>query len=242
MLGRAIVAQPKPAVSNSVSSVGRALCSMLSRSRSRPIAVEVCSVQSCGLADLFESERGAVRAAVQTRVRDFAAGRSSARKALRHFVDATFEIPVGPGREPCWPSGFVGSISHSGGIAAAAVAPSSSVGSLGIDIECGSPLPTALRDVVSHPLDYGRATHSASNATGRDLKRLFCCKEALFKYQFPLTKRFLDFNEVSVVFDRAAQTFEATTPLLGELSLIKGHYREIGTFIVAAIHGPLMKC
>ncbi|GIR37699.1 MAG: hypothetical protein CM15mP49_30840 [Actinomycetota bacterium] len=49
-------------------------------------------------------------------------------------------IPIGNKGEPIWPSGVVGSITHSRGYAAAAVAKQSDVHSLGLDAEIDEPL------------------------------------------------------------------------------------------------------
>ena len=75
--------------------------------------------------------------AVPTRQREFLAGRFCAREALREIApqraDAT--LAIGENRAPIWPDGTVGSITHTGGIAAAAVARTSDARAIGLDVE-----------------------------------------------------------------------------------------------------------
>src|SRR5438067_555135 len=77
----------------------------------------------------------ALASAVHKRRVEFAAGRWCAREALRVCAADLAEsvIEIGAQREPCWPAGVVGSIAHTNGYAAAAVARSADVIGLGID-------------------------------------------------------------------------------------------------------------
>ena len=67
-------------------------------------------------------ERAAVAGAVASRQREFAGGRTCARRALLRLGHAAQPIPVGACRAPVWPHGVVGSITHCSSFAAAAVA------------------------------------------------------------------------------------------------------------------------
>lgn len=51
--------------------------------------------------------------AAPKRLGEFLAGRLAAREALRPFNLAEHPVAIGNAREPCWPAGFEGSISHS---------------------------------------------------------------------------------------------------------------------------------
>ena len=84
---------------------------------------------------LWPEEAAAVQHAVEKRRREFAVGRMLARAALAAIGDPPSAIPTGNHREPVWPAGIVGSITHCAGYCAAAVARDAMVVALGIDAE-----------------------------------------------------------------------------------------------------------
>src|ERR1700716_1803425 len=63
-----------------------------------------------------------LRHAVPNRQREFLAGRLCAAQALRCLGADSTHVGMAGDRAPVWPDGVVGSITHSGGFAAAAVA------------------------------------------------------------------------------------------------------------------------
>jgi len=60
--------------------------------------------------------------AVPKRVREFAAGRLCARRALAEFGIVDFAVEVADDRQPVWPASMVGSITHTAGFCAAVAA------------------------------------------------------------------------------------------------------------------------
>lgn len=140
--------------------------------------------------------------ALPVRRRDFCLGRTAAHRALRALGHPVVPIPIGPGRAPLWPPGVVGSISHAGGSAVAAVARGGAgdargpgdlrgVAALGLDLE------------VIRPLEAGVASLIADTAErawiGGDAARLillFSAKESIFKALYPLHGAFFDFDAV----------------------------------------------
>ncbi|RZA00750.1 MAG: 4'-phosphopantetheinyl transferase superfamily protein [Sphingobacteriaceae bacterium] len=132
------------------------------------------------------------------RLKDFSTGRYCARKALAHIGLENADILVGDEKQPLWPAGYVGSISHSGKLIGAVAAKSSQVKSIGLDIETiGKIKPEMWR------LLYTKAeTEFLKSFTGEELAYyttlLFSFKEAFYKLQYPLTKTFLDFTDVEI--------------------------------------------
>jgi 4'-phosphopantetheinyl transferase EntD len=76
-----------------------------------------------------------VAVAAPTRQRDFALGRFCAHAALVQMGRDEPEISIGTAGAPVWPMGIVGSITHTGGYAAALVAPQGRFQAIGIDSE-----------------------------------------------------------------------------------------------------------
>ena len=117
-----------------------------------------------------------------------------------------------------WPAGYVGSIAHAEGMAAAAVGLGTEFESIGMDLE-GRGRVTA--DVFSM-LFVARELEWLAGQRGPNADAwptvLFCAKEAFYKYQYPLTGWFVDFKEVMVTVDIEANAFrvEWVSGRLGE--------------------------
>jgi 4'-phosphopantetheinyl transferase EntD len=86
------------------------------------------------LAPHAEEEIFVARAAPKRR-RDFVLGRACARAALAGLEHGDAVIGQGEGGAPLWPAGIVGSITHTGGYAAALVAEARLFSGVGVDAE-----------------------------------------------------------------------------------------------------------
>jgi 4'-phosphopantetheinyl transferase EntD len=105
-------------------------------------------------------------------------------------------MPRKHGAAPEWPPGWTGSLSHSDRYAAAAVARRGDIAGIGIDIEPADPLPGEIRDAVIVQSEFGPF------ATVEFADRIvFCAKEASYKAVYPLDRRFLEFDGMSVNLD-----------------------------------------
>src|SRR2546423_6154826 len=122
-------------------------------------------------APLLGPEASAVASAVPSRQREFATGRAVARQALAALGVAPVPLARGPGGEPGWPAGVVGSITHCAGYRGAAVAPATRAASVGIDAEPDAPLPDGVLDLVSLPAE--RAALSTWSGLSSDRLLLF---------------------------------------------------------------------
>ena len=172
-----------------------------------PEAVAVASTRGDLPAELSAAEQAAVERAVATRRREFATGRACAQTALRRLGVAPVAVPAGERGEPVWPAGVVGSITHCSGYRACAVARADEVLAVGIDAEVHEPLPAGVLEQVA----FGRErAMAAGRAAGVHLDRLlFSAKEAVYKVWFPLTRRWLGFEDVELAVDAQAGGFRA---------------------------------
>jgi len=136
--------------------------------------------------------------AVPSRVLGFRLGRLSAHRALRQLGRDDGPILSGTSREPLWPPGIAGSISHAGSIAVALVAPSDRTGGVGIDIEERRPAPELAAQV---PRSEERDWIQDSPAERHDelVLALFSAKESIFKAFYPRVGRFFGFEAASLV-------------------------------------------
>ncbi len=84
---------------------------------------------------LHPAEQALVANAGERRRRDFALGRTCARAALAQAGSADAVIARDGDGKPVWPEGFVGSITHTHGYAAALAARAADFAALGVDAE-----------------------------------------------------------------------------------------------------------
>jgi 4'-phosphopantetheinyl transferase EntD len=147
---------------------------------------------------LFPEESAIIRNAAEKRRRDFRAGRACARLALAALGVHGTAIPSGPRREPLWPPGIVGSITHCPGYVAAAVTLREHLLALGIDAEERGAAGSDLEPFICTPAELDRY---------RDLEYphwrtlVFSAKESLFKALYPLRHFELEFADVEVALE-----------------------------------------
>ena len=182
---------------------------MLERLLPPPVVV----VESRGEIDdaaLFPEEAEVVAGAVERRQLEFATGRACARAALGRLGFEPGPIPSGPRGAPQWPAGIVGSITHCDGFRACALARSEEVVSLGVDAEVHAALPPGLLADIALPEERGRleALRRAEPQVHWD-RLLFSAKESVYKAWFPLTERWLGFEDASLTIDPRRAGFSA---------------------------------
>lgn len=164
-------------------------------------------------APLFPDEQALVAQAVPKRRHEFATGRRCARAALAELGYPPVSLLTGPDRAPLWPDGVVGSITHTTGYRAAAVARTSQLSSVGIDAEPHQPLPGEVLHLIASPVEAQAVAALLEEHPGVRWDRLlFCAKECVYKAWYPLTGRWLDFLEAVVTLDPATSTFRADLP------------------------------
>lgn len=149
-------------------------------------------------APLHEIEALSVRGAVPRRVREFTAGRTAARVALNRLGYEDVAIPVGKRRQPVWPNGVTGSISHAGDYCVAAVCTRGHFSGIGVDIEQATPLADNLIDLVCTRDERLALQDCVETNPGLIAKFMFSAKEAVFKCLFPIYGEELEFDDVSL--------------------------------------------
>ncbi|MFD0364362.1 4'-phosphopantetheinyl transferase Npt [Nocardia sp. GCM10030253] len=146
------------------------------------------------------AEEHLIAKSVEKRRRDFIGARHCARLALAELGEPPVAIGKGERGAPVWPRGIVGSLTHTDGYQAAALAHKLRFRSVGIDAEPHGPLPEGVLDSVSLPAER-EWLNSASPIAALHLDRLlFCAKEATYKAWFPLTSRWLGFEDAHITF------------------------------------------
>jgi 4'-phosphopantetheinyl transferase EntD len=164
-----------------------------------PEGVVAAELRGRGEASRLKPEEArSVERAVPKRVQEFAAGRQCARRALAELGLVDVPIPVAHDRQPMWPSGVVGSITHTAGLCAAVVAESTRLAAVGVDTElAGAVKPELWQSIcVADESAWISALPPGERAAAVTL--LFSAKEAFYKCQYPLVGERLDFSDLSV--------------------------------------------
>jgi 4'-phosphopantetheinyl transferase EntD len=192
---------------------------------------------------LLPEEAGSLGRAAPRRAAEFAAGRTCARRALARLGAGEPPILRGADREPLWPAGVAGSITHCAGYCAAAVARAASVRSLGIDAEPHAELPPGILERIALPEEARWVRARAGDGIHWD-RLLFSAKEAVFKTWFPLTRRWLEFDGARIVFSPRAGTFAATLRVAApdaEIGTLRGRFLVADGLVVTAIAVPALR-
>jgi 4'-phosphopantetheinyl transferase EntD len=176
---------------------------------------------------LMPGEEAVIARAVDKRRLEYITTRHLARGALARLGFPPVAIGTGGNREPLWPAGVVGSMTHCRGYRAAAVALAGgsggsegdgnagnagsgriagSVGSeavtgIGIDAEPHGPLPEGVYDTIARPDEMPVMAALATERPDVRWDRLmFSAKESVYKAWFPVARRWLGFGEAAVEF------------------------------------------
>jgi 4'-phosphopantetheinyl transferase EntD len=188
------------------------------------------------LAPLPEEEPLIARSVAKRR-NEFITVRYCARQALGELGLPPVPILKGDKGQPCWPEGVVGSLTHCEGFRGAVVARVADVRSVGIDAEPHDVLPKGVLDAISLP-DERKEIAALPGGLHWD-RILFCAKEATYKTWFPLTHRWLGFEDAHITFtldgsgstgafesriliDPAAESGPPLTTLTGRWSVASG--------------------
>ncbi len=159
---------------------------------------------------LFDIETRAIQGAVPIRQREFRVGRSCARRALSALGLPPTAIPMGANREPVWPPGYIGSISHSRNYCVAAAAKSNSdLASLAIDIEIAGIVAADLACEICLPEEKDWLDHLDEAQMQLALTVIFSAKECAYKCQYALTRRLIGFDAIAIAIDWRSGSYAA---------------------------------
>ncbi|MCL2447804.1 MAG: 4'-phosphopantetheinyl transferase superfamily protein [Polyangiaceae bacterium] len=183
--------------------------------------------------------------AVPKRQAEFLAGRFCAREAMRtcapHLAEA--DVGIGPGREPLWPPGIVGAITHTHGIASAAVARRQDTRGVGLDAErimTGDSAESVLESIATR--DEIAAIAAATGwSVAVALTAVFSAKETLYKALYPEVQRYFDFRDAWLeAFESRDASFHARlvtalSPSLPAGYALTGRFSQSGDFVFTGI-------
>jgi 4'-phosphopantetheinyl transferase EntD len=193
-------------------------------------------------ATLYPEEEAAVARAVAKRRAEFTSARHCARLALAGLGLPPAPIVPGLRGAPQWPAGVVGSMTHCAGYRAAALAHSRDIATIGVDAEPHEPLPAEVLPLVTLPAERDMlATLAVTEPQVHWDRLLFATKEAVYKAWFPLTRRWLGFEDAVVTIEPGRSgrfTARILTSAGAEPAAFTGEYLTTDDFVLAAIAVP----
>lgn len=191
---------------------------------------------------LSTAEREYIATASLERRRDFSTGRKCAVAALEQLGVHVLSIGRNEDRQPDWPPGVVGSITHCEDLCAAAVSQTYSTRFLGIDAEPNKALSDGLLERIASP-DEMREIQSAPNDSVRHHFAdctLFSIKESVFKALYPIVGVYFGFEEVDVRLDLGPGRCRLLlSPLLRDatgLASVEGRFVNTRSHTLTAVH------
>jgi 4'-phosphopantetheinyl transferase EntD len=206
------------------------------RSLLGPGFVVVAAAPQAALGDPPAEEWDYVRRATARRQAEFLSARICARRALAELgVKAGSLIPY-PDRSPRWPVGVRGSISHAATCCAVVVAPDSLVAGIGIDLEPAEPLEAPLIARICTSAERTWLGGFAASRRGLIAKLIFSAKEAVYKCQYPNTRKVMDFLDLDLAVDLERGRFAVTStipPAPVDWRHLRGRFAFTGAWVLA---------
>jgi 4'-phosphopantetheinyl transferase EntD len=147
---------------------------------------------------LFPEEALCVERAVLSRRQQFSAGRLLARQALAALGLPRLAVPADAQRVPVWPSGVIGTITHTQIWCGAALARSGELRALGADVELATPLELGLWDRICRPEERSFLRRQTEHDPSLLAKAWFSAKESIYKALYPGVRTFLDFQGMRI--------------------------------------------
>jgi 4'-phosphopantetheinyl transferase EntD len=160
---------------------------------------------------------------VAKRRAEYLHGRLAARHALARFGLAHVQVGIGDQRQPLWPEGIIGSISHNRRQAGALALDGRVHGAVGIDLEHLVPadMCDTLWQTVVTPCEQAYLRElSAVQPLESLLTVVFSAKESFFKAAFPMVRRYFDFDAIALTafdIERRVLEFEVREYLCPQL-------------------------
>ncbi len=185
---------------------------------------------------LLPEEEAYARRYGEERRREFRAGRTCAREALRRLGFAEYPLLPGPRRAPLWPPGVVGTITHCRGFCAAAVARREKIVGLGLDAERAHSVGPALARLVCTRRERWWIEQTPAPSEGDWLTLCFTVKEAVYKSVAPDLALPFRLRGIHVELDVPTRSFEAgvDTAPHRRLCVVRGRYALSPLYVLAA--------
>ncbi len=165
------------------------------------VTQDLVLVEQHGVGDpknVYPEEWALIASSVAKRQNEFASGRECARKALSKLGIHNFPVLRDHGRAPIWPEGVIGSITHTEKYCAVVVGYNHNISSVGIDAEIVGRIDKQLWPLLFTQSERDQLSCLTTSSQSLLATIFFSAKESYFKYQYPIAKQWVDFQDVTV--------------------------------------------
>lgn len=166
--------------------------------KSYPATACICASVADLQFPLFPEEKEYILKCVSKRKKEFIAGRSAARLAMKKLDVPAEAVPRGEQNEPIWPDSLTGSISHTDEICLCVIGSREHYSAIGIDIEDPKRIESSLFPSIFSDTELKRLEDFKDEELALHATALFSAKEAFFKLQHQLTGQWMGFKDVEV--------------------------------------------
>jgi 4'-phosphopantetheinyl transferase EntD len=192
-------------------------------------------------------EREFTRDFAPKRLREFAAGRLCARRALAELGIRGHSLRQGRDRRPVWPEGVVGSITHTDEFCGAVVASMRRLLALGLDAETIGRVTPEIWPQICTPSEANWIRSLREPACGRAAALIFSAKEACYKCCSAISVEWIDFQDLELELQgqlapagsfaiRPKRALDLPMPATASLA---GRYRFEGELILTGMAFPV---
>lgn len=144
----------------------------------------------------------------ERRLADYSTGRACARTVLGELGHHEHSLVSGSDRQPLWPDGTCGSISHCEGVAVAVVTADPRCRGLGVDVERITLLEQAVIEMICTEAELATLQDLPADLRPIQACLIFSIKESLFKCFHPVFGVWFDFQQASVSLAPDRRSFE----------------------------------
>ena len=182
--------------------------------------------------DIYPEEEVFIKDAVTKRRQEFIAGRLCAKRLLARFGIHDFPVLMGKNREPLWPPGIIGSISHADEYCGVAVARKTDVRSIGLDVERVRKLSEDVYKRICTKQELAWIGSVPPDSRQMNATLVFSAKECLYKCQYSICGQWLELHDVTISVDSQTNEFDAcfSNPL-GKKTYLTGRYFFHGGYV-----------
>ena len=139
-----------------------------------------------------------IASAAPNRQQEFVAGRHLARALSDQLGLPPAPLRRADDRAPIWPIDRTGSLSHADTLCAAAVGKRGTIQSIGVDVETIGRVEQKLWPTLFTEKEANYFSSLAPNKVALETTLFFSAKEAFYKCQYPLTQKWVGFQDVEV--------------------------------------------
>ena len=139
-----------------------------------------------------------IASAAPNRQKEFVAGRQLARALSDQLGLPPAPLRRGEDRSPIWPNDRTGSLSHCDTLCFAAVGKRSAVQSVGVDVETIGRVKQKFWPTLFTEREADYFSSLAPETVALETTLFFSAKESFYKCQYPLTQKWVGFQDVEI--------------------------------------------